>query len=613
MSSLPALVLIYDIRGFTAASKRLRTADLGAFATGAHRAILDLFAQRPPTFVKNLGDGHLLLWEVADPPDPDLVADVVRGAHAAQTAFAAFATAHGAAGGELPKHVGVGVALGEVSRSDDYYGVALNLAARLQNLARPQGLAVSPSVFEAAAARDAQLTAELRRAKVHLKGLGSTLVFVKRPFSWARVLAPVARGAAVALLPLVYLALCDAALAVPGGDAVRRWLDGNGVTLFRPVRTGAEVADAAAAGRRALLSLLLAQRSPEGWFRNEVVPASTVGPPRADADIDVWAASQCLYAVLKAPEATSAELATLSTALAAPFVKGRAIEVDGVKYGWPPHPGFPYTQAEPCLWTVCAIAAALGREGAVAPADRPLLLERLAWTEGACKTFRAHEDGGWNIFPNQKEPGHHSPYSTTLALLALLEVRDAGLPWEGSEARRDELLRLTATWLAERFIPTSNPPGWRRTEDPQDIVSPGLSLQIHALLLRAEAQGLVTLPAAVEREIPRTLARLVGQDIEVAADAGEFGLAFRSHKGVDEVRNEAINFLWHPWGVMTARLWLARAERTGASAADLVQARRVLGHLVVDLRAKAIAKAGAGWTFVAAETLIGLSAVPAPR
>ncbi len=603
MSSLPALVLIYDIRGFTAASKRLRTADLGAFATGAHRAILDLFVARPPTFVKNLGDGHLLLWELSDPPDPDLVADVVRGAHAAQTAFAAFAAGHGAAGGELPRHVGVGVAIGDVSRSDDYYGVALNLAARLQNLARPEGLAVSPSVFEVAAARDAQLTTELRRAKVHLKGLGSTLVFVKRPFSWARALAPVARLAAVALLPLVYLALCDLGLGV---------LDGNGVTLFRPVRAPAEVAAAAAAGRRALVSLLLGQRSREGWFRNEVVPPTSVGPARADADIDVWAASQCLYAVLGAPETTPAELASLSSALAAPFVNGRAIEVDGVKYGWPPHPGFPYTEAEPCLWTVCALAAALGREGAVAPGDRAAALERLAWAEAACKTFRAHEDGGWNIFPNQKEPGHHSPYSTTLALLALLEVRAARLPWEGSEARRDELLRKTAAWLAERFLPASDPPGWRRTEDPQDIVSPGLSLQIHALLLRAEAEGLVTLPVAIEREIPRTLGRLVGQDIEAAADAGEFGLAFRSHKGVDEVRNEAINFLWHPWGIVTARLWLARTERTGAAAADRVQARRVLGHLVVDLREKALAKAGAGWTFVAAETLIGLSAVDGP-
>jgi len=316
--------------------------------------------------------------------------------------------------------------------------------------------------------------------------------------------------------------------------------------------------------------------------------------------------------VLKSPETTPDELASLHTALAAPFQKGRAIEVDGVKYGWPPHPGHPYTEAEPCLWTVCALAAALGRPGVVPPADRAVLLERLTWTEGAAKTFRPHEDGGWNIFPNQVDPGHHSPYSTTLALLALLEVRAAGLPWEGSVARRDELLRLTATWLADRFLPDAKPPGWRRTEDAQDIVSPGLSLQIYALLLRAEAEGLVTLPSDVAREIPLALAGLVGQDIEVAADAGEFGLAFRSHEGRAEVRNEAINFLWHPWAIATAQAWLVRCRRTGAPQAELVSARRVLGHLVVDLRAKAVSKAGSGWTFIAAETLIGLSALGSP-
>ena len=59
---------IYDIRGFTAASKRLRTADLGAFATGAHRVVLDQFAAqhiggltRFPSLVLS-GEGAGLSW-----------------------------------------------------------------------------------------------------------------------------------------------------------------------------------------------------------------------------------------------------------------------------------------------------------------------------------------------------------------------------------------------------------------------------------------------------------------------------------------------------------------------------------------------------------------------
>src|SRR5690242_10427803 len=37
MAKVSAVVMIYDIRGFTAASKKLATADLGAFATAAHK------------------------------------------------------------------------------------------------------------------------------------------------------------------------------------------------------------------------------------------------------------------------------------------------------------------------------------------------------------------------------------------------------------------------------------------------------------------------------------------------------------------------------------------------------------------------------------------------
>jgi class 3 adenylate cyclase len=202
-------------------------ADLGAFMTGAHRAILEPFSQPPPTFVKNLGDGHLLLWETPPGGDPDLAAKVVAASARARAAFAAFVAGREAAGARLPRSVGIGVALGEVNRQDDYYGVALNLAARLQNLARPEGLALDRTVFEAAARRDDALRAAFRRARVRLKGLGATTVWVQRPFSWGRIVGRAARVAAVVALPLGYAALADAGLAVPGGDAVRAFLDGH--------------------------------------------------------------------------------------------------------------------------------------------------------------------------------------------------------------------------------------------------------------------------------------------------------------------------------------------------------------------------------------------------
>src|SRR5262245_62098490 len=263
--SVPALVLIYDIRGFTSASKRMRTADIGAFATAAHRTILDLFSERPPTFVKNLGDGHLLLWETGSEPDPTLLEHVVRGAARARTTFAAFATGQEAGGAVLPKHVGLGIAFGEVSRSDDYYGTALNLAARLQNLARPEGMAMDATVFDAVSNRDAALADEFSRAKVRLKGLGQTLVWVKRPFSWGRLFATVGKVAAVLAVVFGYVARADSGLSVPGGVAIRRFVDRHDASLLRPIRSDAEVREAAAGTRRRLAEALREARSKDGW------------------------------------------------------------------------------------------------------------------------------------------------------------------------------------------------------------------------------------------------------------------------------------------------------------------------------------------------------------
>src|SRR5258706_231764 len=124
-TNVQALVLVYDIRGFTAASRLVGTADLGAVATAAHRQILDLFG--------------------------------------------------------------------------------------------------------AAARRDERLRLEFRRARVGLKGLGSTLIWVKRPFSWTRMLRPALPWIASLILGLGYLALVDAGLRLPFSTPVRRFLDSRSV------------------------------------------------------------------------------------------------------------------------------------------------------------------------------------------------------------------------------------------------------------------------------------------------------------------------------------------------------------------------------------------------
>jgi class 3 adenylate cyclase len=613
-ANVPAIVLIYDIRGFTAASKRLKTADLGAFATGAHRAILDLFAARPPTFVKNLGDGHLLLWETGERPDPDLLAAVVEGAGKARAAFAAFVQGHGAEGQTLPQQVGLGVAFGEVSKSDDYYGVALNLAARLQNLARPYGMAVDRTVFDEVARRDETFRAEFKRARVRLKGLGSTVVWVKRPFSWLRV-AIAARPYLAAFVALFgYVGLASAGVPVPGEPAIQRFLDGHGWTLFRPVRSEAEVRAAALTTRRDLTASLLRTQTPEGWMLADLKDVPREPGAREQKKPDIWASSQTICALLKSPETSIEDARRVVRGLEYAYQPGVFIEVGGVAYGWLAHEKTKYTEAEAALWTVAATAVALGRPGLLEGERRDALLARLADAQRAADTYRPSVsgtwDGGWNMFPNQEDLGRRSPYTATLALLALLETRAAGLPWQGSFETRDAALAGTVGWFLAKFGTYDGLTGWRRTWYESDPVSIGLTLQIHSELLRAEAEAGITIPAAVERALVR---QLVSLPREVQYDAGENNeVPFRMHTGVDVTQSESINFLIDPWAIEAALRWLARAKEKGADPADETAVRRTLGRLVVDNASAKRLEATTGWTFIGAETLYVLSSIPRP-
>ncbi|MGE0190873.1 MAG: hypothetical protein AB7T63_02420 [Planctomycetota bacterium] len=602
MSSLSALTLIYDIRGFTAASRRVGAHDLGTYATAAHRIVLDCFADRPPTFVKNLGDGHLLIWEVHGELDPALAEAVVAAAGRARTAFAAWATRQREAGADLPTRVGIGVAFGEVHRSDDYYGRAINVASRLQHLARPEGLALDASVHAAVRRQENELEAAFTKMKAKLKGLGSTWVFVQRPFSWARLFGRVGRVAAVVALPLGWVALADAGIALPGGAAIRDAIDERDWSVLRPAPTVEEIQAAVPALRTRLCEALLGLATEDGLLRN------AFDAPDADTS-DVWSSCQALTALFRAPELGSAHAERLRAALEVPFADRHFIEVDGTAFGWLAHAGMAYTEIEPALWTVSALALALARPGFLEGAARERALAHLDRAQRAADLYRPMDTGGWNIFPQQDDLLRHSPYSTTMAVLALLELRAAGLGWHGADAERDRLLGQSVRFLARHFETDRQPPGWRRTNDPSDKISAGLSMQILALLLRAEREAGLALSDAIEAAIPDLLLRLEDASLEDAYDMGEFAVSFTNHEGRKDSRTEGINFLWHPWAVETAWRWLERAEAKGASRRDQVRVRRALGRWILERGDEAVRAATTGYCFVASETLYGLSAV----
>ena len=407
------------------------------------------------------------------------------------------------------------------------------------------------------------------------------------------------------LVTAMYLLVADAGLNVPGGQTIRTVLDRHDITVMRHAHSNAEIREATARFRRDLLTALASGQTTSG----AIAPSLKVGGAK---EVEYWSSGQALAAMFTTPELTEGEARKLLNGLEAPFATGLTIEgSDGRKYGWIAHPNEVRTQAEPALWTAAALANALGRQGFVTGEARERMLKNFAYTQEVLKTYRPDDENGWNMFPNQQDPHLHNVYTTTLALLALLETRKANLPWDGSFETRDKLLLNAAQWLGARYDDKSPEPGWRHaaSETSENTVD-GLTLQIFGELLRAEAEAGFVIPPKILEQMPDYLAKCGERNLSFPNDSGEFASTFTDHRGQQYVAREALGFMWYPWAIMAGQLWLLRAERSGEPMENQVRVRRALGRLVLNHGEEAIQKYKSEWTFQAAETLYGLSVVP---
>jgi hypothetical protein len=413
----------------------------------------------------------------------------------------------------------------------------------------------------------------------------------------------------VLLSVFVYLAVADKGVNVPGGEAVRTLLDRHDASLFRAAKSEAEIRRKAVGLRRSMLDALLQRGlTKEGWVASSL-------RPNFKRELEIWSHSQAMSAAFSTPDPEREEdIRKFIPGLEIPFAPGVSIEQDGVKYGWISHPKETHTQAEPALWTAIALAKALGRPNLLTGEARARAEQHLAHTHEVLRLYHPLQDdsGGWNMFPRQKDPTEHNTYTTALALLALLETKQAGLAWDGSTERRDAFLKEAAKWLIEAYVDKADQSGWRAGSETTNEVLDGLTLQIFSELLRAEAEAGVTLPPEMLEQMPRYLARTAERDLKFPTASGEFAAQIIDRDGKDSMDREAIGFLWYPWAINATTRWLSRAEQHGAPMEDRVRVRRALGHLVVELGDQAVETASAEWTFQDAETLYGMSAILPP-
>lgn len=91
-----------------------------------------------------------------------------------------------------------------------------------------------------------------RKNRVHLNGLGSTLVWVDRPFSWRRLWEKLWPPCTATVAVVVYILLADALPPVPGASRIQNWLDENDLSVFRAVSDPATVGKTASETRHVI-------------------------------------------------------------------------------------------------------------------------------------------------------------------------------------------------------------------------------------------------------------------------------------------------------------------------------------------------------------------------
>ena len=401
-------------------------------------------------------------------------------------------------------------------------------------------------------------------------------------------------------IAFAYTATADAGLNVPFAEAIRTKLDRHEMSMFRRVRSDMEVRRAAARLRGELLGVFR-ERVQNGWI--------SAAPPKVSQTSEIWAHSQALFAIFRSPDQQDAQRAFLPS-LEIPFAPQLVINEPRRRYRWIDLDGVEYDKSTPVLWIAAAQGAALARPDLLAPDQRERVMRQYEYVQEILREYHPTASGGWNMLPTQKDPARHHLYSTTLALLVLLQAHEANLPWEGSAERRDSLMRQTAQWLVDHFDPNGDPPGWRGMNEDTLEIYDGLTIQIYAELLQTQkALPDFTVPPVIMREIPRQLALFARRDLSFPVNGGEFLAQYTRFDGQEAVGRRLIKYLWYPWVIDCSVRWLELAEQQQLPNEERVRVRRALGHLVVDLGDEALKRAQRDYTFFASEDLYGLCGI----
>ncbi len=169
------IVAVYvDIRNFSKFSQKVESPNVAMYIKRVYMKLIDEYFTNA-CFFKPAGDGLLILIPYSEQNLCDVLTDTINNCFRAMTDFGSFAVKDRMINFDVPQKIGIGLSRGVACRlfsGDkvlDYSGRPLNLASRLNDLARPSGI-----VFDTSFGIDCLPTKLANRfeiEKVYIKGI----------------------------------------------------------------------------------------------------------------------------------------------------------------------------------------------------------------------------------------------------------------------------------------------------------------------------------------------------------------------------------------------------------------------------------------------------------
>lgn len=375
----------------------------------------------------------------------------------------------------------------------------------------------------------------------------------------------------IVTLAASYVALADIGASVPGRSWLQTMLDRREWSFFRRVPVEQVVLQQAAQHREMLLSTLAKTRDSQGRFAQRAVTLDRW---------DISSHNQAWLAVHRCPDIAADPLRGNFQLLRAAFLTSGTSKEPNIERDWlnPSQETTP-TDGIGLCWQLINLAVYAQDRSRCTPPERDQILGDVAKIQQALRAYSGTAVGAWNIYPHQLPHEPANAYSAVMTLHALLELRLADLPWQGSQEQREQLLQATAQWLIDHYRTDGKEPGWHGTGQDEDEMLDGLSLQCMALLLRTANETGLVLPESMLRQFTAYLIDCVYRQVDFPASSGEFEADVLWH-GQARHLTEAIRFLWYPWALEAMQAWLIHEKKFPGPVEDKVRVQRARAYLV---------------------------------